>query len=155
VDLRRPRLGEWIAGVASALGLVSLFLPWYEIGGSSASGWESLAVVDVILLVAAAAGITLLLAALVHPTPGLPMAVSALTVLVAIVAVIAVAVRVIDPPDPATTREAGAYLGLLATVALLAGTFLSMWSERPARTQRRPEVRGVGAPDPATGPTPS
>ena len=33
MDLRRLRAGEWLAAAAGVALVVSLFLPWYEIGG--------------------------------------------------------------------------------------------------------------------------
>ena len=47
MDLRRLRVGEWLAAVSGLALLASLFLPWY--GPGSVTGWEALSAIDVLL----------------------------------------------------------------------------------------------------------
>lgn len=60
MDLRRLRAGEWIAALGGVALLVALFLPWYDEGAASRTGWESFAVLDVIFAVVAVAAVLLL-----------------------------------------------------------------------------------------------
>ena len=75
MDLRRVRAGEWVAAASGVALLVSLFLPWY---GPSASAWESLAAIDVLLAFVAASGVLLAIVTAVQRVPAVPIALSAL-----------------------------------------------------------------------------
>ena len=66
MDLRRLRVGEWVAAASGVALLVSLFLPWYE---PTTSGWESLAAIDVLLALVAASGVLLAIVTAVQRVP--------------------------------------------------------------------------------------
>ena len=149
MDLRRPRLGEWIAGASGALLLASLFMPWY---GTDADGcpappspcppseltaWEAFAVLDVVLALTAAMALVLLAVSLVQRAPAVAIELDSLTALVGTVVALWVLVRLVAAPESADGLDARfALLGLLAAIGLAAGAWLSMRDEgfglRPA-----------------------
>lgn len=142
MDLKAPRLGEIVAGASGAALLVSLFLPWYGTDAAGcpappapcppteATGFEALGALDVLLVVAAFAGIALLILEVTQPTPAIPVAWAAVTTLVALVAAVWALYRTLDPPAAAETLDPRfAYLGLLASVGVVAGASMSMRDE--------------------------
>ena len=150
MDLRRPRLGDWIGGLGGAALLVSLFLPWY--GGCAEScyllagseppdgltAWRSFAVLDLLLLVTALFGIAMLAFSLTQRVAAVPIATAAITAIFSTAAAVWVLVRVVELPGPDafSDRRFGLYVGLGSTVAVAAGAWLSMRDEgfgvRPA-----------------------
>jgi hypothetical protein len=161
MDLRRLRAGEWLAAVSGVVLLVSLFLPWYEVasapGGfvrygplsraATASGWESLSAIDVVLALIAACAVLVAVVTATHAVPAVPVALSALVSLVGLVGLILVLLRLLDLPDWAGGREWGIWLALASTVGIIAGTMLAMREEiRPGRT--RVEIEAIPAPRP-------
>jgi hypothetical protein len=150
VDLRRLRAGEWIAGLAGAALVVSLFLPWYGAKGTSATAdaWQAFSVNDVILMLTALFGIGLFVMTATQRTAAVPVAVASTTALVALVAIAIVIVRLADPPGAGSiTREAGAWLGLVATLGIFAGAFRSMGDERTPR-MAAPQIDVTALPPP-------
>jgi len=137
VDLRRPGLGEVIAGVSSVVLLVSLFLPWYDAPSGGVSAWQAFSVLDALLFLTALMGIAVFVMAITQRVPAVPVATAALTASVGIIASVWVLVRVlfVPGPDEMLDREL-VWLGLLATVVLTTGAWLSMRDEgfglRPA-----------------------
>jgi hypothetical protein len=163
MDLRRLRAGEWIAAVSGAALIVSLFLPWYSFAGVVArddrgvawarirgvstdwTGWDALAVNDVILALVGASAVLLLAVTAWQATAALPLALSGLLTLFGLVAVVLVLVGVVWLPDLADTREAGVWLALAGSLGVLAGAWLAMGDERlPAAD--RPDVEAMPAP---------
>src|SRR3954454_1225155 len=129
MDLRRLRHGEWIAGIAGVVLLVSLFLDWYRGGGAAkATGWESFVVTDVVLAIAAVMGIALAAAAATQRTPAVPQALSALTTPVALVAAVLAVIHTISLPDGASGREGGLWRGQAGRLGVLAGAWRS-WGD--------------------------
>jgi hypothetical protein len=141
--LKPPRVGEIVAGAAGAVLLVSLFLPWFRataVGacppGSGCPGggnvdeiaFEAFAVLDVLLVVLALAGMGLLAAELVAKTPAVAVAWAALTALLGIVTTLWVLVAVLAPPGSGF-EPLFALLGLAAAAGVTVGTFLSMRDE--------------------------
>jgi len=147
MDLRRLRAGEWLAAVSGVALLVSLFLPWYEAGEATASGWESLSAIDIVLAFVAACGVLVAVATAAYAVPAVPIATSALVNLVALVGVILVLLRLFDLPDWAGGREWGPWLALASDIGVIGGTLLTMRDEiRPAGT--RVEIEAIPAPRP-------
>ncbi len=144
MDVRRLRAGEWIAGVAGLVLLVSLFLSWYD----GQTGWESLGILDVILALVALDAIALPIVTAAYRVPALPLAHQSLTVLIAAVAVLLVLGRVLNIPDWADAREGGLWLGLLATLGVVVGGLLAMRDERRSGDGRHTDLTGV----PVSGP---
>jgi hypothetical protein len=144
MDLRRLGAGEWMASISGVVLLVSLFLPWY---GPSASGWESLAAIDVLLALVAASGMLVGIVTAVQRVPAVPIATSALVMISGTFGVLLVLFRVIDLPGGAAGREWALWLGLAGAVGIAAGAFIAMRDEiRPGAT--RPDIPVIPAPRP-------
>jgi hypothetical protein len=157
MDLRRLRAGEWVTALAGVLLLVSLFLPWY--GAPDASGWEALAVNDVVLALIAVAAIALLVLTASQAVPTLPIICDALVALAALVGLVLVLVRVAALPDGADSREWGLWLALVAILGVKVGAWIAMRDQRLSKPGRptdlsgrpiaaQPEVETLPAPDP-------
>jgi hypothetical protein len=158
VDVRRLRLGEWVAAGGGAALLVSLFLDWYgarvEVDGTGIelrtgfTAWQSFDVLDIVLVVVALLAIALAVLQAMRDSQALPLAVGILTIASGALAVLLVAYRMINQPGPNEFIEvrAGAWLGLFATLAIVVGGWESIREER---------VRGLPAgPDPELRPPP-
>jgi hypothetical protein len=151
VDLRRLRHGEWIAGVSGAVLFVSLFLDWYSAGHGAvtANAWDSFSVTDVLLAVVGLAGIALAVAVGSQRSPSMGQATGALTVPVAFVAAIVVVIKALSLPDGADGREAGLYIGVVATLGVLVGAWRSIGDQSfPKGASARVEVTPLPAPKP-------
>ena len=155
MDLRRLRHGEWIAGTAGVVLLVSLFLDWYRGGaGEKATGWGSFVATDVVLAIAAVMGISLAVATATQRTPAVPQALSAITVPVAIVAAVLAVIHTISLPDGASGRELGLWLGLAGTIGVLVGAWRSMGDQSfPATARHEIDVTPLPAPKPRSEPS--
>ncbi len=124
--------------------LVSLFAPWY---GPSRSGWQSLAALDVLLALVAAAGVLLAVVTATQAAPAVPIALAAIVTLIGLLGVVLVLLRVLDVPDGAGGREWGLWLGLGGAIGIVAGGIVSMREERwPGAEEARVEF--VPAPRP-------
>jgi hypothetical protein len=118
--LSPPR--KWaVVGGCAGLGLLAIaFLPWFEgSGGVTADLWESFGFVDVVVAVAVACAVVNAVFALRGDESGLPIVRSSITLGVAGIAAILIATSLLDPPGgEGSGIEAGAWLGLLATVGI-------------------------------------
>ena len=153
MDLRRLRAGEWIAGGAGLVLLVSLFLSWYD----GRSGWESLGILDVILALVALNATAIPIVTVAYPVPALPLAHQSLTTLVASVAFLLLVGRVLNIPDWADGREGGLWIALLATLGVVVGGLIAMRDERRAPEGVHTDLTGVpvaGPPEIETHPAP-
>ena len=154
MDLRRLGAGEWLAAVSGVALLVSLFLPWYgadptldsAVGGeATASGWESLAAIDVLLALVAASGVLLTIVTAVQRVPAVPTALSALVTLSGAFGILLVLFRLADLPDGTAGREWGLFLGLAGALGIVAGAVVAMRDEvRPGATV--PDIPAMPAP---------
>ena len=135
------------------------------------SAWEAFTLIDVFLAVAALAGIVLVVLALTQRSAALPVAAAAITALLGILATVLVLFRIAFLPDvdfgdlvgggggaPAegTTRAAGVYVGLAATIGIAVGAWLSMRDDSPGPSEASVNgsgpvqaARRLAAPDPA------
>ena len=129
MDVRRLRAGELTAATGGTLLFVSLFLPWY---GPRRTGWEALAVNDVILALVAAAAVALLLVTASNRVPAVPMALDSLVTLFGLLGLILVLVRTAWLPDGADERAWGLWLGLAGVLAIVAGGWIAMRDQRPS-----------------------
>jgi hypothetical protein len=125
MKLERLQSGEWLACAGGALLLVALFLPWF----GDADAWQAFDVVDVILLIAALAGIGVAGFAAANAKTDAPISSAALTVPIGAVATLLVLYRLIDPVA-GLAREVGLYLGLLAAAGITYGSWRSIRDER-------------------------
>lgn len=124
--------------------LASLFLPWYSAGGNDVTAWQSMAVDDVILAVAA---ILVIIAAFVVGLPrvsSLSVAATSLAILPAAVGLVVTIYRLISPaPAIDVSLGVGAWLGLGAALAIAAGAWTGANDEGPARRNAEAERRGT------------
>jgi FtsH-binding integral membrane protein len=150
MDLRRLRAGEWIAALSGLALLVSLFLPWYGAPAEDdASGWQALAAVDIALAVVAAFGVSLLVVTASQRVPAVPIALSAIVALVGLIGVVLVLVRLADVPGGFDGREPGVWLGLVATIGIVAGAALAMRDERLSPDGEHTDLTGRPASAPS------
>jgi peptidoglycan/LPS O-acetylase OafA/YrhL len=140
MDLRRLRAGEWITAVAGALLLASLFAPWY--GTPDASGWEALAVNDVVLALLAAGACALFVVTASQGVPVLPIVFDALVGVAALVGLVLVLVRVAALPEGADSREWGLWLALVAVIGVNVGAWIAMRDERLSKPGRPTDLSG-------------
>ena len=117
--------GEALAGVSGLVLLVALFLPWF----ADANAWEALAVADLLLAIAAAAGIALPVIAASNSKTDAPITASALIVLGGTIATILVLYRILDPVGDGS-RGVGLYLGAIASIGIVAGSWWAAADER-------------------------
>jgi hypothetical protein len=164
----RLRAGEWVAATG-ALGLVVvLFFDWFgatlqhappglHTFSGSQSGWSTLGwFMDVLLCVAIVGGLSLSYMTVKRTSPAWPVGAAVLTVGIGTVIALALALRLLDlagDSDLGTVRIAigvqlPAYLGLLFTILIPVGGFLSLKDERTDS----PEARAYTPPPARTAP---
>jgi hypothetical protein len=148
------RHGEWIAGVSGAVLLVVMFVDWYSFpGGAKGDAWETFSAVDVVLALAALAGIALFLTAATQSSPAVPQAIGALAVPPAFVAAVLVVIRILSLPGDANGREIGLYLGVVATLGVVVGAWRSIGDQSfPREVTKEVEVTPLPAPKPRSQP---
>jgi len=172
----RLRPGELLAAAGGVVLLGSLVMDWYALAGRRAPGggegtigrnaWQSLTVLDLLLAVLAVAAIALVALNAVRRSPSLPVAAEVLTTALAVPATVFLVYRLIDHPGPngafgpeeVVGVEPGAYVGLVATLAVLAGAFFAMRDESgralvDPEVELRPPPRGVAPPPAVEAPT--
>ena len=148
MDLRRLRAGEWIAAAGGSALIVSLLLPWYEGPTETLTGYQALSVIDILLTLIALLGIALAVLQVTQDTPAKPVAVGILTIVFGAVGVLLVLFRLIDAPGGGLDVRAGAWLGLVAAMALTVGGWRSVAAEyvRGLPPDPEPELRPTPAP---------
>jgi hypothetical protein len=116
-----PRGGHLIAGAGGVLLIASLFLPWAGEGGVSWTGWELWTMSDVYFLIA---GLIAVAAAVTGGRVGLfrpdVTLIGAADVLGVVATVLLAWLLIFDFPAGAG-REIGAFLALVAAIAMAAG----------------------------------
>jgi hypothetical protein len=148
--MRRLRPGEWLAGAGGVALLVSLTLEWYWVTGGvvdpgfaldGPTGFESFSILDLYLVLVAALGIALAVLQATQRSPGLPVGAGVLTTVLGAVAVLLVAYRMVNQPGSNEFIEvrAGAWVGLLAALAVTLGAWLSLHDEREPGLPPGPE----------------
>ena len=150
MELDRLRFGDWVMGIGGLAVLLVMFLDWYEVptvvGAVGFNAWESFAVNDLIIALAALMALTAFVLTAAQPTAAVPLALASLTTLVALAGLVLVVIRVIWTPDIAgvdTDRATGAWLGLVAVTVLAAGCLASIRDERLPRPDNPVEPRLV------------
>jgi multidrug transporter EmrE-like cation transporter len=140
MDFSRVRTGELIAGVSGVALFIIMFLTWFELpevtaqaveqlgGDTSESAWTAFDFIDLVLLLAAVAGVGLTVLAAAQSNVQLPVAASAITAGLGIFATLLVLYRVLDPPSD-LDRAYGLYLGLLASAGIAVGGWMAMQEE--------------------------
>ena len=119
--------------------IVALTLPWYENQEGKLSAWSTFGPAVALVMLGAVGALVLVLATLTERTTALPVAAGVWSTFFGIIATIAALVRVIERPEHATSLCAGAWLGLVGTLAILLGSWQSMRDERPG-LYRPPDI---------------
>lgn len=128
--------GDFVAAVSGVALVAALFFAWYgyELGPveASASGWESLSVIDIALAVigvlAVAQWILRRTGRLDRPLPVSP---AALVALAGAIALVLVVLRIVDLPDAVAAadldgRRVGTFLALFAALGIVLGATASL-----------------------------
>jgi len=148
VDLRRLRAGEWIAVAGGIALIVSLALPWYDAPTEALTGFEALTIIDVLLTLIALLALALGVLQVTQDAPAKPVGAAVLTVVFGALAVLLVLFRLIDAPADGLEVRAGAWLGLVAAIAITVGGWRSLAAEyvRGLPPDLEPELRPTPAP---------
>ncbi len=146
MDLDKLNQGEKIAGIAGIVLLISLWLAWYsgakvngiEVpGAGSASGWEALSLIDIIVFITAVVAIASAFLAANEGDAGLPVALSAVVTALGALSVLLILFRIIDVPtgdipdgvDVSIGRGFGIFVALIAAAGVTYGGYLGMQEE--------------------------
>jgi hypothetical protein len=137
VDPRRLSWGEWLAAAGGVVMLIALFLPWYSTGSQDLTAWQSMAVDDVILALAALLAIAGAFVVGSTRLGSLSVAATAIAILPAVVGLVVTVYRLLSPaPSEDVSLEVGAWLGLAAALAIAVGAWAGADDEGPARRSR-------------------
>lgn len=151
----RLRGGELLAGLGGAALVVSLFLPWFgkvspycvplpgHSCGHNLDAWRVFSFTDIVLFVAALAGIGVAIAGAGSKSDA-QITSACLTVPIGLLATLLVIYRVFEPVGGLDPRY-GLFLGLGACAAVTYGAWRAVSNEQPSRvarpTRRRPASR--------------
>ena len=163
------RHGEWIVGGGAVALAVALFaLPWYGIKSpfpqtaasigrpTSFTGWDSLSHVRWLVLVTIVVGLALVWLQGSRRSPAWPVTFSMIETVLAVLCSLGLIYRVlinIPGNDSLLERQAGAYIGLVATFVIVYGGYASLrqegLSERDANTDIETVSLAARTPDAA------
>jgi hypothetical protein len=168
IELSRLRLGEAVAGLGGLVLLFSLFVTtWYGTTGpisptaallgasTSYNGWHALTDLRWLILITAALAIALAYFQATRRAPAIPVSLSVIVTVLALLTVLFLIYRVlinVPGPDSVIDRKAGAYLGLISSLAVLYGGSTSLRHEgiRPSDAPAEiPTVSPQGGAGPA------
>jgi hypothetical protein len=155
MDTSRLSPGDISAGIGGIVLLVSLWLKWYGVSvsvagfsaSSSASGWEVLSIIDIILFLIALVAIVLVAT---KAAGALPADVPVPVVLLGLgaLAVLLVLFRIIDTPAPSdlpdqvdVSRKIGIFIALIGAAGIAYGGWRS--------NEEAPRARAAAAPPPS------
>jgi hypothetical protein len=132
----RSTLPYLIAAAGGALLFLSLFLSWVDVGGATASAWDTFDVVDFVLaLIGLAAAAIAGSRALGNELP-VPFLRPALLKWLGVISLTIVLTYLLE----GSNHGFGAFVGLVATIAILGGAILA---ERPDLASRLADATGV------------
>jgi hypothetical protein len=168
IELSRLRPGEVVAGLGGLVLLFSLFVTtWYGTTGpisptaallgasTSYNGWHALTDLRWLILITAVAGIALAYYQATRRAPAIPVSLSVIVTVLALLTVLFLIYRVlinVPGPDSVIDRKAGAYLGLISSLAILYGGYASMRKEGVRLLDGPGDIPTV---DPRGGPGPA
>lgn len=178
--LRQPselrKLSDELGAGAKIAGASAIFLllfmgvfDWFQTSGDAVNAWQSFTLIDLGLLLAAAAGIALVVTSIGAPN-GPPLGLAFATASLGLLGLTLVVFRAIDPPDLDTTAisqavdvfavgeaepRVGLLLGVLATIGVVVGGWLATGvrkaepvADSPSRPPRAPSRPGrTGSPE--------
>lgn len=152
----KARPADWVAGIGGIALLVSMVLDWYAIGpddgglAQSFNAWQSFAITDVLVFIAAVGGIATLVAQGTsrRPAPAVATAVAA-TAFAGLVLLLVVYRLINQPGDNSLVGiEPGAWLGLAALLAVFLGCGGSQRDESPRAAPASVPVQEMPVPSP-------
>ncbi len=172
-DVGRLRRGEQIVGIGAAALLVLMFFDWYtvDVSGTAAgfsrsvgvgggSAWQAFGFVDLYLLLTVIVALTLVALTATQRTPALPVTASVITAAVGALAAVLVLYRLIDAPGGGPERFGGvainvdvrptawAFLGFLAVLAIVYGSYRSMRDEDAPLDDVQPPAQAAASSEP-------
>jgi drug/metabolite transporter superfamily protein YnfA len=116
-----PGLGRWLAACGGVLLIASLFMPWSEVTGVTRTGWETVSVWDVFVVITGACGIA---AAVTGGRFGFfrpDLSFNAMTdIFGVVVTILIVWLIAVDFPSE-SSRELGVYVALAGAVVVATG----------------------------------
>lgn len=150
----RLRAGELIAGFGALALLAFMFLlQWYGSSGSPASrgaasssvnGWHGLTHLRWLILLTIVASLALVALQGTRRAPALPVTASLVVSLLGALTVLALLYRVaIAVPGAHLHQRAGAFLGLLSSIAVAYGGYASLRKEGIATRDEPPEIERI------------
>ena len=147
--MRHLRDGEWIAGAGGVALLAALFLHWYGSGPFEATAWQAFDVLDVVLALLALVPLGLVLAQATRRSPSIPVALSVFTAIAGVLAALLILYRIANQPGPneLVDVQAGAWLGLVASLVIAGGGWRSLRVE-PIPGRPLPPIEDLPAPAP-------
>ncbi len=170
IELSRLRLGEIVAGLGGLVLLFSLFVTtWYGTTGpisptaallgasTSFNGWHALTDLRWLILITSLCAIALAYFQVTRRAPAIPVVLSVILTVLGVLTVLFLIYRVlinVPGPDSVINRKAGAYLGLISSIAILYGGFASMRQEGIAAGDGPGEVPVVSPQGGAAGAPP-
>ena len=147
MDIRRLRVGEYVTAACGLLLILSLFGPWYGVGGRDLTAWETFSVLDVVFLILGILGVALLLLTAAQRTAAVGVAADTLLFLVAAPVALIALIRFLNLPGAADQLDAGrglfSVVGTLAVLGVAGGALLSMRDERLSDPDKPTDVTGV------------
>jgi hypothetical protein len=133
MKISRLRSGELMV-LAGVVGIVvALTLPWYENAQGKLSAWDTFGFGVVLLIFCAAVGLVLVLATLTERSTALPVAAAVWSTLFGLLGLLASVVRLLERPEDAHRLCAGAWVGFVGALLVMAGSWQSMRDERTSR----------------------
>jgi hypothetical protein len=130
----RLRVGELVALAGALCMIVSLLFPWYHSPIGNLTFWETFGPAAALMLASVCAALAMVVAALTErDSPALPVSTAVWCVLLGLAGLISAIVRVLERPDSAMSLCAGPWIGLVGTIAILAGAWHVTGDERPSR----------------------
>jgi hypothetical protein len=145
----RSNLPQLIAGAGGAVLVISLFLAWISVGDVSASGWESFSFIDIVLFVIGVAALAVGAAGATGATLPVRQLGPHLLKWLGVVSITIVLTFLFENDH----NGFGAFIGLLAALAILAGGILSDRPDLAARVADAAGVDDAGARPTARPPT--
>ena len=163
------RTGEKIAGASgAALILIMFIFDWFSVSAEGGIGpsfggnaWEVFGGIDIVLFLAAVAGIALALMAATQSQANIPVALSAITAGLGVLAALLVLFRIISPPDGGfgdvidVGRSVGVFLGLIAAAGIAYGGWTAMQEEGTSFSDQADRLQGSGDAPPPPPPPPA
>lgn len=144
----RVRRADWLVGALGVILLASLWTDWYEFPQGGKTAWESFGLLDLVLALVALLAIALPLVTAARESPAVPLAVLVCGISTSFLTLFFVLVRAINEPGDNAEVDfaAGAYVGMLAALAIIAAQGVAMRDESSPGLEPVPEIPARPAP---------